>query len=45
MYEFNLINIYTNEMKYAFGYNYKDACKRFNLNPAEWIIDWQEYVD
>lgn len=45
MYEFNLVNIHTNEERLAFGYNFKDACRRSNLNSADWIIDWQEYVD
>ena len=45
MYEYGIINIATGERNIIFGYSYQNACRRSNLNPAEWEIDYSEYVD
>ena len=36
--EFCLIHRTTGEERPAFGYDYRDACRRFGLDPAEWIV-------
>ena len=45
MYEYRIINKSTNEEDVIFGHTYADAYRRAGLNPAEWVIDYQEYVD
>lgn len=45
MYEYEIINTKTNETRYAYGYNFKDACRRKNLMPTEWTILYSEYID
>ena len=45
MYEYGLIHIVTGERNIIFGYSYQDACRRRDLNPVEWEIDYSEYVD
>jgi hypothetical protein len=45
MYEYGLTHSYCDMRTIVFGYDFYDACKRHNLNPAEWEIDYSEYVD
>ena len=54
MTEFCLIHRTTDEERSVFGYDYRDACRRSGLNPAEWIIwnviypydyDYHDYGD
>ena len=40
-----LINKITREEFVCFGYCFKDACSRYNLNPDEWIIDIEVFED
>ena len=43
MYEYGIYNGANTTI--IFGYNYQDACRRAGLNPLEWAIEYQEYVD
>ena len=45
MWEFEVEHIETGERIIIFGYNYANACLRSNLNPKEWIVLIQEYID
>ena len=47
MYEYGLIHHTTGEHKVIFGYDYANACKRANINPADpsWELDYSEYID
>ena len=45
MYEFGLIKLATGEEKIIFGYNINNAFKRAKLNPAEYVVNYREYVD
>lgn len=45
MYEYEIMNVKTNERDFIYGYNDHDAWERTSLNPADWkIINW-EYID
>ena len=45
MYEFGIYNKKTNEREVIFGYNYANACAGAKIEPAEWTVDYVEYVD
>ena len=45
MYEYGVYNIKTNERKIFFGYTFENACKRVKADPAEYEIEYVEYVD
>lgn len=44
MWEFEIMNE-AGEIAIIFGYSFGEACKRYNLNPKDWIILTQGYVD
>ena len=43
MFEFGIFNGNTAEVIY--GYNFADACKRHNLNPTDWAVEYMEFID
>lgn len=43
MLEYGIYNGIITEVIY--GYNFIDACKRHNLNPAEWEVEYIEFID
>lgn len=45
MWCFEIRNIKTGEVNLIFGYNWKNAFKRRNLNPDEWDIIHETYED
>ena len=45
MYEFGLTKLATGEEEIIFGYDISNAFKRANLNPAEYVVNYREYVD
>lgn len=45
MYEYEVRNSKTGEEITIFGYWYEDACKRSKLNPDEWGVTRQTYID
>lgn len=45
MIEYYIENIYTEQTRPVWGYNWKDACKRHCLIESEWIILYADYVD
>lgn len=45
MYEYGIYNIITNEEDIIFGHSFEDACRRAKLNPQEWKVIYQEYID
>ncbi len=45
MYEYRIINKITEEETVIFGYTYADACRRWNVKPAEVLVIDCEYVD
>lgn len=45
MYEFDIINKATNEENIIFGYDKKDAFRRYNLNISEWEVWMVTYID
>ena len=46
MYEFEIVNINTNEHDFIYGYNTEDAWRRRkSMNAAEWKIIDKEYID
>lgn len=45
MNEYEIYNLKTNERTIIFGYNWQDACRRAEINPAEWVGYWMGYCD
>jgi hypothetical protein len=45
MYEYQIRHKTTNKNTIIFGYNYADACRRWKIEPEEWTIELQEYID
>lgn len=46
MYEFTVANRDNfNIERIIAGVDYRDACRRYGLNPVEWIVVFTEYVD
>ena len=46
MYEYELINKYSNEHWFIFGYSISDAWRRnAKLNPTDWSVIHCEYID
>lgn len=45
MYCYYIIHKESNLEETVFGYSFTDACKRNNLNSAEWTIFTYEYID
>ena len=45
MYEYRIVNRITKEENVIFGRTYIDACRRWNVNPAEMLVIDCEYVD
>ena len=45
MYEYHIINKATEETNIIFGYDYNDACRRWKVNPHDWLVQIAEYVD
>ena len=45
MYEYKVYNVKTNEEKILFGYTFEKACAKAKINPADYEIEYAEYVD
>lgn len=45
MWEYTIRNLKTDEQTMIWGYSYEDACRRWNINPKEWWLQYWEYVD
>lgn len=45
MWEFEIENYETGERTIIYGYSYTNACMRADLNPNDWFVLVQEYVD
>lgn len=45
MWEFEIMNVYTEEIFLIYGYDYYDACARNDLDPNEYKVLQREYVD
>lgn len=46
MYEFEIRNKLTGETEFLFGYNWNNAFSRHpDMNPAEWMEVFREYID
>ena len=46
MFEYEIINIHTNERTFIYGYSQKDAwSRRPKLNPEDWKVLHSEYID
>ncbi len=45
MYEYHIHHIHCGMTTIIFGYNYADACRRWNIDPKLWVVDLQEYID
>ena len=46
MKEFEIYNVNTQERNIMFGYNEKDAFRRyFQFNNSEWVVSHVEYID
>lgn len=45
MYEYEAYNLNTKEETILYGYSFKDACRRANLNPEEWDYWMRTYID
>ena len=45
MFEYEAYNLETKEETILFGYSFKDACRRSNLDPREWDYYSSEYND
>lgn len=45
MYEYGIHNIITNEESIIFGYSIQNAFSRTTLNPNEWEVWYNEYID
>lgn len=45
MYEYRIMNKTTGETSIMFGYTFKDAAKRWNVDLTKWEVLSCEYVD
>lgn len=45
MMEYGICNINTQKETIIYGYSFSDACKKAGLNPKEWEIFYQEFID
>lgn len=45
MYELNLTHKTTGERNTIYGYSLTDAFNRSHLNPADWHVDFIDYID
>lgn len=45
MYEIEIRNNKTNEVRIIYGYSIANAYERSNLNVAEWTVVYNEYID
>ena len=45
MWEFEIQDVTTGEITLIFGYNFYDACRRSKLNPMDWDVLLQTYID
>ena len=45
MYEIEMRNIHTDEMRIEFGYSVADAYKRSKLDPNAWAVVYCVYMD
>ena len=45
MIEYEIENKGTGELRYIYGYNWKDACRRYKILPYEWYVNYSVYVD
>ena len=45
MYEFEVLNIRTNEEAIIFGHSMADACRRASYNVNEWKCVYRGYID
>lgn len=45
MYEYEVYNLNTKKETTLYGYSFKDACHRANLNFKEWSYWMRTYID
>ena len=45
MIEYEIENKATGEIRYIYGYNWKDACYRCKIIFSDWYIHYAVYVD
>ena len=45
MYEYEMINNTTNEVRYLFGRSLKDLMTKAKMNETEWTCLYREYID
>ena len=45
MWEFDICNLETGKMTIIMGYDFYDACRRWGLDPSDWEVLGQSYVD
>lgn len=45
MMEYEIENKATGEIRYVYGYNWKDACQRYKIISGEWYVNYTVYVD
>ena len=45
MWEIDIRNTETDEIRLIYGYNLEDAFQRYNLKSEEWIVVNEVYVD
>ena len=45
MYEFEIINVKTDEVNILFGTSYARACEKAGIDPNDWICTYAEYID
>ena len=45
MYEYEMLNTKTNEVKFLFGRNLKVLMAKAEMNETEWTCVYKEYID
>ena len=45
MWEFDICNLETGKRTIIMGYDFYDACRRWGLDPSDWEVLGQTYVD
>ena len=45
MVEYEIEHKGTGEIRYIYGYNWEDACRRYKILPYEWSVNYSIYVD
>lgn len=45
MYEYIIVHRQNGMTQVIYGYDYHNACKRWKVNPHDWLVQNAEYVD